>query len=106
MDDRYIIGTNKDGSVRWASRSEVIQNAIDQEAAGIRPMYRLMDDHGRPWSAPGWLVWSSWDHGCGVVARTASGGWSIMTGPQGDFCISCRDLFGSSPADLREEVRA
>ena len=34
---------------------------------------------------PGWLIWSSCNHGCGVVYRRKDGKMVLLTGVQGDF---------------------
>lgn len=84
----YIIGTNrKESRTITAKKEEIINNALEQEKAGIIPHYSFFDyKNGEKVTPPGWLVWSSLDHGCGVVYRRKDGKMIIITGVQGDFC--------------------
>lgn len=87
MAENYIIKT-RDGSKLFTSE-QIINNAKEQESAGVRPSFAWMDyKTGEPSTPPGWLVWSTMD-GCGVVYRRKSdGNYIISTGMQGDFvCI-------------------
>ena len=83
----YIIGTdNQNNRVITASAEEIIHNALDQEKQGIKPCYAWINNRTRQAAAPlGWLVWNSYDHGCGVVYRRHDGKMIICTGVQGDF---------------------
>lgn len=83
----YCIGTDKEKNmVITATAEEIIQNALEQEKAGIEPAYRWINDKtGKAETPPGWLVWSSIKHGCGVVYRRKDGKLIIRTGVQGDF---------------------
>ena len=87
MERNYIIKTRA-GSKLFTS-DQIINNAKEQERAGVRPSFSWMDyKTGTASTPPGWLVWSTMD-GCGVVYRRKSdGNYIISTGMQGDFvCI-------------------
>lgn len=75
----------KDGN-RIFTREELINEAKRQEAEGIQPHYifygKNTADHITP---PGWLVFSTWDDGCGVVHKHDNGNYHIVTGWQGEF---------------------
>jgi hypothetical protein len=64
---------------------EIINNAIEQEQKGIEPLYYLRDSKGGFYPGAGWLVWSTWDDGAGVVFKKENGTYSIITGWQADF---------------------
>lgn len=86
MTRNYIINT-RNGSKLYTA-DQIIENAKEQERAGIRPAYAWLDcKTGEPSTPPGWLVWSTMD-GCGVVYRRNDGKYIIVTGLQGDFCIA------------------
>ena len=83
----YIIKTRNGNKLYTAE--QIIENAKEQEHAGIRPAYAWRDyKTGEPSTPAGWLVWSTLD-GCGVVYRRKSdGNYIISPGMQGDFvCI-------------------
>lgn len=83
----YIIKTRNGSNLYTAS--EIIENAKEQERAGIRPAFAWMDPKtGEALTPPGWLVWSTLD-GCGVVYRRKKDSKCIInTGTQGDFvCV-------------------
>lgn len=83
--ESYIIGT-KNGKCVVATESEIINNALEQEKQGIKPHYVYQPNkEEKPIGNPGWLVWSSYNHGCGVVHRRDDGKMIIFTGLQGDF---------------------
>ena len=66
--------------------SEIIENALQQEAEGIEPHYSFYDYKSREAITPaGWLIWSTLS-GCGVCYRRTDGKMIIVTGMQGDFC--------------------
>lgn len=68
-----------------ATAEEIINNALQQEAEGIEPHYSFYDyKKHETVTAPGWLVWSTFD-GCGVVYRREDGKMIICTGVQSDF---------------------
>lgn len=69
------------------SETEAIQNALDQEKEGIKPSFIWYDSRRKETvGRPGWLVWSTWADGCGVVYRRDDGKMILVTGWQGDFC--------------------
>lgn len=81
-----VLGRKKEGSLLTATDEEIIQNALNQEKSGINPRYAFVDYKTKEPVAPlGWLVWSLWDGGCGVVYRINDGKMIITTGVQGDF---------------------
>ena len=85
MQNSYIIG-EKNGKCVIVTAKEVIDNAIAQDRAGIKPHYAWWDyKEKKPMTSKGWLVWSSVNHGCGVVYRRYDGKMVIVTGVQGDF---------------------
>ena len=83
----HIIGTDRNSKrVITATQEEIINNALNQEEQGIEPHYAWIDYQTRkPLTPLGWLVWSTWDHGCGIVYRREDGKMIITTGVQGDF---------------------
>lgn len=79
MQEVYIIHT-KDGN-RVLKHSEVIENAKEQEKAGLKPSYKHF-----ALDVPGWLVWSTWEDGAGVVyKRPEDGKYIVVKGWQGEF---------------------
>lgn len=90
MRNNYIIGTDKNTNKNIiASDQEIIKNALVQEAAGIAPHYCFYDYKNKEMiTPPGWLVWSTYDRGAGVVYRRHDGQMIIVTGWQSDFCYS------------------
>ena len=81
----YLIG-EKNGTILTATESEIINNALQQEKDGINPHFAFYDyKNQRPVTNKGWLVWSSFNHGCGVVYRRHDGKMVIVTGVQSDF---------------------
>lgn len=84
MKRNYIIHTKQGTQVLTAA--DIISNAKEQETAGIDPHYAFYDyKSGEEWTAPGWLVWSTYDDGVGVVYRRNDGKYIIVTGWQGEF---------------------
>lgn len=83
----HIIGTNRNSKrVITATEEEIINNALNQEEQGIEPHYAWIDYQTRkPLTPLGWLVWSSWDYGCGIVYRREDGKMILTTGVQCDF---------------------
>jgi hypothetical protein len=81
MDRCYIINN------KVYTSNDVIKNALDQEASGIRPHYSFYDySHKEVITPPGWLVASAIKEGVIVVYRRDSDGkMCIATGVQGDF---------------------
>ena len=81
----YLIG-EKDGKILTATESEIINNALEQKKSGVNPHFAFYDYKNQcPVTNKGWLVWSSVNHGCGVVYRRNDGKMVIVTGVQGDF---------------------
>ena len=75
----------KNGKALLFSDEEIIENALQQEKAGIKPHYAWYDYKTQEQvTRPGWLVWSTMN-GCGVVYRRHDGKMIIITGLQGDF---------------------
>ena len=67
---------------------DIISNAKEQEAEGIAPCYALYDHKKREAiTRPGWLVWSTWEDGCGVVIKGENGSYHTLTGWQSDFVL-------------------
>lgn len=73
-----------DGGILFIKESDAIENALKQEKEGIEPHYSYNFGKGDV-SAPGWLVWSTWSDGCGVVYRRNDGKMVLLTGWQSDF---------------------
>lgn len=75
------------GGNKIVTEAEAIQEAEKQERSGIAPRYSWRDNKtGEPITPPGWLVWSTYDDGAGVVYRRNDGKMILVTGWQGDFC--------------------
>ena len=86
MERKYILHTRN--GVELVTESQAIENALQQEKAGIQPLYCWYDSKtGENATPPCWLVWSTWADGCGVVYRRRDGKMILITGMQGDFCI-------------------
>lgn len=86
MERSYILHL-KDGA-KIVTESDAISNALEQEKEGVKPHYAFYDyKAGQNLTAPGWLVWSTWADGCGVVYRRKDGKMILTTGFQGDFCF-------------------
>ena len=81
MERNYLIHRKGDNLI--LSASEVIQNAQEQEKEGVKPSYKHF-----ALDVPGWLVWSTWEDGAGVVyKRPEDGKYIIVTGWQGEFTL-------------------
>ena len=102
-------GHLKNGAQLLLSDDEIINNAVEQEKSGIKPHYAFYDWKNKKAVTPaGWLVWSLFDGGCGVVYRREDGKMIICTGVQSDFffffynigrqfrpfCLGCLGSFG------------
>lgn len=84
-----ILGRKMNGELLTATDEQIIENALQQEKDGITPRYCFRDyKTGEKLTPPGWLVWSLYDGGCGVVYRRADGKMIITTGLQGDFACA------------------
>lgn len=64
------------------SEKEAIANAIKQKNSGVTPLYKRSGSDAR-----GWLVWSTFEDGAGVVFQREDGSAYVSTGWQGDFSI-------------------
>lgn len=85
-ENNYILHT-KNGVV-LVTESQAINNALDQEKSGVIPRYSFRDyKTGEKITPPGWLVWSTFADGCGVVYRRTDGKMIVTTGFQGDFVV-------------------
>lgn len=70
------------------NKSQAINNALDQEKSGVIPRYSFRDyKTGEKLTPPGWLVFSTFADGCGVVYRRSDGKMIVTTGFQGDFVV-------------------
>ncbi|MFR1858832.1 MAG: hypothetical protein ACLSXG_02090 [Roseburia faecis] len=86
MEERYILHTGK--GVQIVTESQAINNALDQEKSGVIPRYSFRDyKTGEKLTPPGWLVFSTFADGCGVVYRRYDGKMIVTTGFQGDFVV-------------------
>ena len=84
MERVYIIH-RQDGNNQIIKASEAIQNAMEQERDGVKPTYKYRVSDDIP---AGWLIWSTWEDGAGVVCkRPEDGKYIILTGWQGEFAF-------------------
>lgn len=87
MEKSYILH-RKGQAAELVTAEQVINNALEQERSGIVPRYSWRDAKtGEKVTPPGWLVWSTFADGCGVVYRRPDGKMIISTGFPGDFCM-------------------
>lgn len=85
-ENNYVLHA-KNGVV-LVTESQAINNALDQEKSGVIPRYSFRDyKTGEKLTPPGWIVWSTFADGCGVVCRRSDGKMIITTGFQGDFVV-------------------
>ena len=85
---RNFLLHTKDGN-KIITESDAIQNALDQERDRVKPHYSFYNHKtGEEITPAGWLVWSTWEDGCGVVYRREDGKMIVATGWQGDFCFA------------------
>jgi hypothetical protein len=85
-ENNYVLHTEK--GVQIVTESQAINNALDQEKSGVIPRYSFRDyKTGEKLTPPGWLVWSTFADGCGVVYRRTDGKMIVTTGFQGDFVV-------------------
>lgn len=69
------------------TETDAFSEAEKQEKAGISPRYAWRDNNtGEQITPAGWLVWSTYADGVGVVYRRNDGKMILVTGWQGDFC--------------------
>ena len=81
MDEKnYILHFASENKI--ISEKEVIANAIEQKNSGVKPLYKRIGSDAR-----GWLVWSTFEDGAGVVFQREDGSAYVSTGLQGDFSI-------------------
>lgn len=84
MGNNYIIHLQTGN--RIITEEEAIANAEEQKAKGIKPHYVLFDgDKKEKLSNPGWLIWSTWEDGVGVVVPRDDGKFVLLTGWHSDF---------------------
>lgn len=84
MGNNYIIHLQTGN--RIITEGEAITNAEEQKAKGIKPHYALFDgDKKEKLSNPGWLIWSTWEDGVGVVVPRDDGKFVLLTGWHSDF---------------------
>lgn len=57
------------------SEKEAIANAIKQKNSGVTPLYKKSGSDAR-----GWLVWSTFEDGAGVVFQREDGSAYVSTG--------------------------
>ena len=87
MKKSYILH-RKGQAAELVTTEQVINNALEQERSGIVPRYSWRDAKtGEKVTLPGWLVWSTFADGCGVVYRRPDGKMIVTTGFPGDFCM-------------------
>lgn len=79
----YLIHT-KDGN-KVLTTDEIIANAKQQEADGITPHYFYRYGKNGEMERGGWLVWSTWEDGAGVVFKLDNDNYMILDGWQADF---------------------
>lgn len=85
MSERTYIIRLKTGN-KIITESDAIVNAEDQKVQGVAPHYTLFDNIKKEkLSNPGWLVWSTWQDGAGVVVPRDDGKMVLLTGWQSDF---------------------
>ena len=95
-------GHLKNGEQLLLSDDEIINNALEQEKQGIKPHYAFYDWKNKKAVTPaGWLVWSLFDGGCGVVYRREDGKMIICAGVQGDFCYCQGRSYGRFKIDFK-----
>lgn len=75
------------------SAEDLIQNAREQLADGLEPIYcYIFSEKRREYSRPGYLVYSTYQDGAAVVVLDADGKTGrIFTGWQSDFCIPLKE---------------
>lgn len=81
MDEKKYILHFASGN-KIISEKEAFVNAIEQKNSGVTPLYKRSGSDAR-----GWLVWSTFEDGAGVVFQREDGSAYIATGWQGDFSI-------------------
>ena len=87
MEEVYILH-RKGCAAELVTAKQAIKNALEQEESGIIPRYAFRDyKTGESVTPPGWLIWSTYADGCGVVYRRNDGKMIITTGMPGDFCM-------------------
>ncbi len=86
----YLLHTKSSNKI--ITKRDAIENALYQESMGIEPHYARYDKKKHKQLSPlGWLVWSTYEDGCGIVYRKKETGEMIVTtGWQGDFSCLLR----------------
>ena len=84
----YLLHTKSSNKI--ITKRDAIENALYQES--IEPHYARYDKKNHKQLSPlGWLVWSTYEDGCGIVYRKKETGEMIVTtGWQGDFSCLLR----------------
>lgn len=85
MERTFILHLKNENKV--ITEADAFREAERQKKAGISPRYAWRDGKtGEPITPPGWLVWSTYADGVGVVYRRNDEKMILVTGWQGDFC--------------------
>ena len=86
----YLLHTKSSNKI--ITKRDAIENALYQESMGIEPHYARYDKKNHKQLSPlGWLVWSTYEDGCGIVYRKKQTGENIdTTGCQGEFSCLLR----------------
>ena len=68
--------------------SDFIDNAKEQESKGIKPSFAFYGKDASDITMPaGWLVYSTYEDGAGVVFKRIDGEYIFVRGWQGDFVM-------------------
>lgn len=84
MSEYKIVLHLKDGNKIY-TKTELIENAIEQEKDGVKPHYYLRNNKGGFFAGAGWLVYSTYQDGAGVVYKSENGNYNLVEGWQSDF---------------------
>lgn len=86
MERRFLLHLKSVNKI--ITEKEAIENALQQENEGVKPHYCYYDYKNNMHFTPaGWLIWSTFEDGCGVVYRRSDGKMVVVTGWQGEFCF-------------------
>lgn len=78
------------GDILHLTREDIINNAKEQRKQGVKPLYSFWDyKRNEAITPPGWLVWSTWEDGAGVVYPIQGDPekLGIVRGWQGEFMV-------------------